>query len=242
MATDTTQPSPRTIRFQQTAEGSPLKGKMRSELGLEAYVDPVNPPSPSPQVLSHRNSAGDTGAEAKQEQCSPAPPAPTPIWGPTNVLDIPWHCSSGRTAYDAQDVRWRLRELAPGGGGPVLLLPPVLQIQHCRGDGQGLGAPFSARMVTGRIKRREEVVCGGVGGARAHTYPEAQVTKGMISLATRPREPLWTLINLLASPGPVLSPFPGSSWFQDSHWHLPCFLSAQRSPPYPTPDPQAVLY
>ncbi|KAK2495216.1 hypothetical protein MC885_000923 [Smutsia gigantea] len=103
---DTAQPSPQTIRFQQTAEGRPLKGKMRSELGLEACVCPVNPPAPS-----HRRSAGGAGPEAEQEGCPPAPPAPAPIRGPADVPDTPRHGSSGRTAYDARDVRRRLREL-----------------------------------------------------------------------------------------------------------------------------------
>ncbi|ELK03807.1 Spermatid maturation protein 1 [Pteropus alecto] len=114
-AQDAVEPPPQTIRFQQTTEGRPLKREMLSELGLEAYVYPVNPPPPGPQVLSHKNSGkGVAGAEGKQEQCSlatPAPPAPLPIQGPAIVPDIRRHRSSGRIMYDARDVRRRLREL-----------------------------------------------------------------------------------------------------------------------------------
>ncbi|KAF5911818.1 hypothetical protein HPG69_015796 [Diceros bicornis minor] len=112
-AQDTVEPPPQTIRFQQTIEERPLKREMRSELGLEAYVYPVNPPPPSPQAPSHKNSGGraGAGAEAEQEQCLPAPPAPPPIRGPAIVPDIPQRHSSGRIVYDARDVRRRLREL-----------------------------------------------------------------------------------------------------------------------------------
>nr|XP_019600715.1 PREDICTED: spermatid maturation protein 1 [Rhinolophus sinicus] len=102
---------PQTIRFQQTREGRPLRREMLSELGLEAYVYPVNPPPPSPQVLSHKNSGGGMGAEGEQQQCSPAPPALPLFRGPANVPDIPRRRSSGRIVYDARDVRRRLREL-----------------------------------------------------------------------------------------------------------------------------------
>uniref|UniRef100_A0A8C9BXV5 Spermatid maturation 1 n=1 Tax=Phocoena sinus TaxID=42100 RepID=A0A8C9BXV5_PHOSS len=82
------EPPTQTIRFQQTAEGRPLKREMQSELGLEAYAYPVNPP--------------------EQEQCSPAQP---PILGPAHIPDIPQRHSSGHVAYNARDVRGRLREL-----------------------------------------------------------------------------------------------------------------------------------
>ncbi|XP_060060283.1 spermatid maturation protein 1 isoform X2 [Erinaceus europaeus] len=103
-----------TIRFQQTLEGGPLKTEMQSELGLEAYVYPVNPPPPSPQTLSHRNSGGGAGAEAQQDFCqteTPASTAPPPILGPAVIPEIPRRGSSARIVYDAQDVRRRLREL-----------------------------------------------------------------------------------------------------------------------------------
>ncbi|XP_016077927.1 PREDICTED: spermatid maturation protein 1 [Miniopterus natalensis] len=105
---DTVELPSQTIRFQQTIEGRPLKREMRSELGLEAYVYPVNPPPPSPQVQSHRNCGRGAGAEGEQEKCSPAPP---PIRGPAVVPDIPRRPSSRRLVYDALDVRRRLREL-----------------------------------------------------------------------------------------------------------------------------------
>uniref|UniRef100_A0A8C6DH57 Spermatid maturation 1 n=1 Tax=Moschus moschiferus TaxID=68415 RepID=A0A8C6DH57_MOSMO len=109
-AQDTLEPPTQTIRFQQTIEGRPFKREMQSDLGLEAYVYPVNPPLPCPQILSHKNSGGGAGAraQAEQEQCAPAEP---PILGPANVPDIPQRRSSGRVAYDARDVRRRLREL-----------------------------------------------------------------------------------------------------------------------------------
>ncbi|XP_032695826.1 spermatid maturation protein 1 isoform X2 [Lontra canadensis] len=108
---DTAQPPPQTIRFQQAVEGGPLKAEMRSELGLEAYVYPVNPPPPSPQALSHRNSGVGPGAQAEPEPCAPHPAAPPPVLGPAHVPDIPRRRSSGRVVYDARDVRRRLREL-----------------------------------------------------------------------------------------------------------------------------------
>ncbi|XP_077748998.1 spermatid maturation protein 1 isoform X2 [Canis aureus] len=108
---DAVEPAPQTIRFQQTIEGRPLKGEMQSEMGLEAYVYPVNPPPPSPQTLSHKNSGAGPRAQAEQEQCAPAPPAPPPARGPAIVPDIPRCRSSGRVVYDARDVRRRLQEL-----------------------------------------------------------------------------------------------------------------------------------
>ncbi|XP_030150591.1 spermatid maturation protein 1 [Lynx canadensis] len=105
--------APHTIRFQQTVEGKPLKGEMRSELGLEAYVYPVNPPPPSPKALSHDNcgAGAGAGAQAEQEQGAPAPPAPPPARGPAIVPDLPGRPSSRRVLYDAREVRRRLREL-----------------------------------------------------------------------------------------------------------------------------------
>ncbi|CAK6437725.1 unnamed protein product [Pipistrellus nathusii] len=97
------------IRFQQDVEGSPLKREMRSEMSLEAYVYPVNPPPPSPQ--RHRNKGGRAGHEEGEEQCSTDPSAPPPIRGPANVPDIPSKHHSRHLVYDALDVRRRLREL-----------------------------------------------------------------------------------------------------------------------------------
>ncbi|XP_008151751.2 spermatid maturation protein 1 [Eptesicus fuscus] len=97
------------IRFQQAVEGRPLKREMRSEMSLEAYVYPVNPPPPSPQC--HKNNGGRAGAEGGQEQHSPDPPAPPPIRGPAVVPDIPRRHPSRHLVYDALDVRRRLREL-----------------------------------------------------------------------------------------------------------------------------------
>ncbi|KAM5215338.1 spermatid maturation protein 1 [Hipposideros larvatus] len=110
-AQDAVEPPPQTIRFQQTVEERPLRREMLSELGLEAYVYPVNPPPPTPQVLSHKNSGGRVGAEGEQQQCSPTPPAPPLIQGPAVVPYIHRRRSSGRIMYDARDVRRRLREL-----------------------------------------------------------------------------------------------------------------------------------
>lgn len=110
-AQDAAEPPPQTIRFQQTVEKRPLKREMLSELGLEAYVYPVNPPPTNPQVLSHKNSGGGMGAEGEQQQSSPAPPAPPLPRGPAIVPDIHRRHPSARIVYDVQDVRRRLREL-----------------------------------------------------------------------------------------------------------------------------------
>ncbi|XP_054431586.1 spermatid maturation protein 1 [Pteronotus mesoamericanus] len=110
-AQDTVEPPPQAIHFQQTIKARPLKREMRSDLALEAYVYPVNPPAAGPHVLNRKNSGGGTGVEGEQEQCSPAPPAPPPIRGPAMVPDVPRRPSSVRIAYDARDVRRRLREL-----------------------------------------------------------------------------------------------------------------------------------
>ncbi|XP_006175859.1 spermatid maturation protein 1 [Camelus ferus] len=128
-AQDAVETPTQTIRFQQTVEERPLKREMQSELGLQAYVYPVNPPPPSPQALSHRNIGGGTGAgaQAEQEQCLPAQP---PILGPANVPDIPRRRSSGRIAYDARDVRRRLRELSR----------EVEALSHCYPLGSGSSA------------------------------------------------------------------------------------------------------
>ncbi|XP_046532603.1 spermatid maturation protein 1 [Equus quagga] len=147
-AQDTVELPSQTIRFQQTIEERPLKREMRSELGLEAYVYPVNPPPPSPQALSHKNSGGRAGAGAKveQEQCSPAPPTPPPIRGPAIVPDIPQRRSSGRIAYDARDVRRRLRELTR----------EVEALSHCyplasrSSTAEGMGKDWVYRSLTER--------------------------------------------------------------------------------------------
>ncbi|KAK1331620.1 hypothetical protein QTO34_009578 [Cnephaeus nilssonii] len=66
------------IRFQQAVEGRPLKREMRSEMSLEAYVYPVNPPPPA-----H---------------------TPPPIRGPAVVPDIPRRHPSRHLVYDALDT------------------------------------------------------------------------------------------------------------------------------------------
>ncbi|KAB0406026.1 hypothetical protein E2I00_008719 [Balaenoptera physalus] len=86
-----------TIRFQQTVEGRPLRSEMQSELGLEAYVYPVNPPPHSPQALSHRNS---------------------------------------RVAYNARDVRRRLRELTRELEALSHCYPPVSGSSTAEGTGK----------------------------------------------------------------------------------------------------------
>ncbi|KAM6163715.1 spermatid maturation protein 1 [Rhynchocyon petersi] len=101
---DTVEPPSHTIRFQQTRVRRPLKTQIRSEVGLEAYVYPVNPPTPSHEALSHKNSK----AEVEATPCSPSP---QPVRGPALVPEIPGRLSSGRVVYDALDVRRRLREL-----------------------------------------------------------------------------------------------------------------------------------
>ncbi|TKC33524.1 hypothetical protein EI555_010422, partial [Monodon monoceros] len=93
------EPPTQTIRFQQTAEGRPLKREMQSELGLEAYAYP--PSGPEPQERS-------VVPQAEQEQCSPAQP---PMLGSAHIPDIPQHHSSGHVACNARDVRGWLREL-----------------------------------------------------------------------------------------------------------------------------------
>ncbi|XP_003791319.1 spermatid maturation protein 1 [Otolemur garnettii] len=105
---DIPEPPPQTIRFQQMAEERPFKTEIQSELGLQAYVYPVNPPPPSPKALCHKNSGAGTGAEVEVAQCQPPHP---PALGPAIVPDIPQRRSSGQIVYDAQDVRRRLREL-----------------------------------------------------------------------------------------------------------------------------------
>ncbi|XP_037348703.1 spermatid maturation protein 1 isoform X2 [Talpa occidentalis] len=107
-AQDAPEPPTQTIRFQQIER--PLTTEMRSELGLEAYVYPVNPPPPSPQAPNHKNNGAgaEAGAGAEQEQGSPAPP---PIHGPAFVPEVPRRGSSARIVYDAREVRRRLREL-----------------------------------------------------------------------------------------------------------------------------------
>ncbi|XP_002719036.1 spermatid maturation protein 1 [Oryctolagus cuniculus] len=109
---DALEPAPHTIRFQSNIEERPHKMDLRSELGLEAYVYPVNPPPPSPEAPCHRNSGAgaEAGAEAEAAQCQ-AQPAPPPILGPAIVPEIPRRRSSVRIVYDARDVRRRLREL-----------------------------------------------------------------------------------------------------------------------------------
>ncbi|MBV96513.1 Spermatid maturation protein 1, partial [Eschrichtius robustus] len=130
-AQDAVEPPTQTIRFQQTVEGRPLKREMQSELGLEAYVYPVNPPPHSPQALSHKNSGG--GPQAEQEQCSPAQP---PILGPAHVPDIPRRHSSGRVAYNARDVRRRLRELTRELEALSHCYPPVSGSSTAEGTGK----------------------------------------------------------------------------------------------------------
>lgn len=144
---DAVEPPPQTIRFQQTIEGRPLKGEMRSELGLEAYVYPVNPPPPSPQALSHKNSGAGAGAQVEPEPCTPPTPAPPPVRGPAMVPDIPRRRSSGRVVYDARDVRRRLRELTR----------EVEALSHCYPPGtpssnatEGTGKDWVYRSVTER--------------------------------------------------------------------------------------------
>ncbi|XP_058532393.1 spermatid maturation protein 1 isoform X2 [Ochotona princeps] len=110
---DTLEPTPTTIRFQSNVEGRPHKTDFHSELGLEAYVYPVNPPPPSPEAPCHKNTGGaGAGAVAETEpaQCQPQPALP-PALGPAIVPEFPRRRSSVRIVYDARDVRRRLREL-----------------------------------------------------------------------------------------------------------------------------------
>ncbi|XP_077021922.1 spermatid maturation protein 1 [Tamandua tetradactyla] len=103
-AQDPLEPAAQTIRFQETTDGRPLKAEIQSELGLQAYVYPVNPPPATPEALSHNNG----GLEA---EVAPCPPALPPTRGPAMVPAIPRRRSSARVVYDARDVRRRLREL-----------------------------------------------------------------------------------------------------------------------------------
>ncbi|XP_007950469.1 spermatid maturation protein 1 [Orycteropus afer afer] len=129
---DTMESPPQTIRFQQTVGGRPLKAEIQSEVGLEAYVYPVNPPPPSHEALTHKNS----GVEAEEEAppCSPAPPL---VLGPAVVPDIPRHRSSGRVAYDARDVRRRLRELTREIEALSHCYPLASRSSTAEGTGQG---------------------------------------------------------------------------------------------------------
>ncbi|XP_011813908.1 PREDICTED: spermatid maturation protein 1 [Colobus angolensis palliatus] len=105
---DPLEPPPQTIRFQPTIEERPLKTDMRSELGLRAYVYSVNPPPPSPEAPSHKNSGEEAVPEAEAAQYQPVP---APILGPAVVPEFSRCHSSGRIVYDARDVRRRLQEL-----------------------------------------------------------------------------------------------------------------------------------
>ncbi|XP_021093962.1 spermatid maturation protein 1 isoform X2 [Heterocephalus glaber] len=103
---DTLELPPHTICFQQTVEKKPLKTEIQSEQSLEAYVYPVNPSPPCGEAVNHKNTRA--GGEAEATQSHPAPP---PFLGPAIIPEIPRRRSSGRTVYDARDVRRRLQEL-----------------------------------------------------------------------------------------------------------------------------------
>ncbi|XP_032136368.1 spermatid maturation protein 1 [Sapajus apella] len=105
---DAPEPPPQTIHFQPTIEERPLKTDMRSELSLRAYVYPVNPPPPSAEAPSNKNSGEGAVLEAEAAQCQPVHP---PTLGPAVVPEFFRRRSSGRIVYDARDVRRRLREL-----------------------------------------------------------------------------------------------------------------------------------
>ncbi|XP_054111772.1 spermatid maturation protein 1 isoform X2 [Callithrix jacchus] len=105
---DGPEPPPQTIHFLPTIEERPLKTDMKSKLGLRACVYPVNPPPPSPEAPSNKNSGEGAVLEAEAAQCQPVHP---PTLGPAVVPEFFRHRSSGRIVYDARDVRRRLREL-----------------------------------------------------------------------------------------------------------------------------------
>ncbi|XP_037666366.1 spermatid maturation protein 1 [Choloepus didactylus] len=128
-AQDSLEPAAQTIRFQETIEGRPLKSEVQSKLGLQAYVYPVNPPPPTPEAQSNRNS----GPEAEVAPCSPALP---PTRGPALVPDIPRHRSSARVVYDARDVRRRLRELTREVEALSHCYPLASGSSTCEGTGQ----------------------------------------------------------------------------------------------------------
>lgn len=92
---------------------------------------PSEPPPHSPQALSHKNGWGVSQAE--QEQCPPAQP---PILGPAHVADIPRRHSSGRVAYNARDVRRRLRELTREVEALSHCYPPVSGSSTAEGTGK----------------------------------------------------------------------------------------------------------
>ncbi|XP_006863558.1 PREDICTED: spermatid maturation protein 1 [Chrysochloris asiatica] len=123
-------PPTQTIRFQQNPRGKPLKTEIQSEVGLEAYVYPVNPPPPSHEALNHKNN----GVEAEATSCPPAPP---PVLGPAIVPDIPRRLSSGRVTYDARDVRRRLRELTREIEALSHCYPLPSRSSTAEGTGQG---------------------------------------------------------------------------------------------------------
>ncbi|XP_004468821.2 spermatid maturation protein 1 [Dasypus novemcinctus] len=138
-AQETLEPAAQTIRFRETIEGKPLKTKIQSELGLEAYVYPVNPAPPTPEALSHKNS----GQEA---EVAPCPPAVPPMRGPAAVPDIPRRRSSARVVYNAREVRRRLRELTR----------EVEALSHCyplasgSSTAEGTGQDWVYRSLTGK--------------------------------------------------------------------------------------------
>ncbi|KAI2581083.1 spermatid maturation 1 [Homo sapiens] len=105
---DAPESPPQTIRFQPTVEERPLKTGIWSELGLRAYVYPVNPPPPSPEAPSHKNGGEGAVPEAEAAQYQPVP---APTLGPAVIPEFSRHRSSGRIVYDARDMRRRLREL-----------------------------------------------------------------------------------------------------------------------------------
>lgn len=114
---NTAEPHNQAVHFQQTVVERTPKTNMQAELGLQAYVYPVNPPPPYPRDACHNNNGGGPAegvcAEAEQEPHSPTPQVLPPNQGPAFVPEIPPRCrSSARIEYNALDVRRRLRELA----------------------------------------------------------------------------------------------------------------------------------
>lgn len=180
---------------------------MQSDLGLEAYVYPVDPTpqhsDPEPQE-QWRGGAG-AGAQAEQEQGTPAEP---PITGPIMSQVIPGAAPPGRIA-----LRYQGREAAAAAEltrevEALSLLPSGLRI-NAGDERTGYTVPDQRGDRKKNKKKRGGVDCGGVcaGVAGPTQHPEAWLPKARLPGQQGLERALRPLINLLA-PEPCPQPFP----------------------------------